>query len=638
MTQSSQLITKQFANGAQVKKDWNGFAQNVRVIGAQGDDLTNDTTNVQAAYDDGEFVMIPEGTYKVDSLNNKYGKEFIGSGKIVKNGVLYNSYAYGDKVFGINYLSSFHKKIMAGTATKVVFTGDSTTEGFPITNSQYFVDQLFLQASIKDGFTGITVKNNGRGGKSTVDWNTSYVSEDLADNPDLLVWRWGINDPYEGYDLDQFINAMRIGLATIRAARPLSSLSIVLMSPSSTSDTPFGRDEMWYEKMIPAIKEAARDFQCCFIDTYGHFQDSRNASDWMDNPFGDGRHIHPMEVGNLWITSLIYDTVIPKLLRTRYAQAPAASVADVTLYVDGTNGNDANDGSTTGTAFKTIQAAINKLMKTQLINHLVFFNIADGVYNETVSFKGIFGKGIMAFQSTSGNPNNCVVHAMEVSDIKINLFISNVLFSSTVGTALSITDCDYVAVGSKVAAAAQTGIYVKNSHVRLDGADISGRAVALHTDELSDVYCINITGSGNTVVYKATAATIRTVGTKPSGTSPDQRSNGGQIIDENLFAVQVPTLQNGWVTFFPSTSDPGYYVDFSGMVHLKGVISGGTATSGTILFAIPAALLPAKVMFFAAACDTGYACVKVHTDGNAQIHAGTNGWLSLDGISFRPGV
>ena len=52
-------------------------------------------------------------------------------------------------------------------------------------------------------------------------------------------------------------------------------MSIILMSPNSTSDTPNGRDEKWYEQVRKVYIKAARDYKCAFIDTYSLWLDSR---------------------------------------------------------------------------------------------------------------------------------------------------------------------------------------------------------------------------------------------------------------------------------------------------------------------------------------------------------------------------
>lgn len=66
-------------------------------------------------------------------------------------------------------------------------------------------------------------------------------------------------------------------------------------------------------------------------------------------------------------------------------------VANPTLYVDDTNGNDANAGASAGSgnALKTIQAAIDKLPKT--IKGTGTINIAAGTYREQVTIEKFTG-------------------------------------------------------------------------------------------------------------------------------------------------------------------------------------------------------------------------------------------------------
>ena len=122
--------------------------------------------------------------------------------------------------------------------------------------------------------------------------------------------------------------SLRTALATIRAARSVASLSIVLMTPNSTSDTPNARDELWYEQIVPGIKQAARDFNCCFVDTYAWLRDSRPAAGvWMDNPLpGGGRAIHPLNVMNTWIAGLLGQVLFPEGLATSVGRTSIISV------------------------------------------------------------------------------------------------------------------------------------------------------------------------------------------------------------------------------------------------------------------------------------------------------------------------
>lgn len=337
MSQASEQIAKQFANGNVNKSTWGNLLSNVKVNGAKGDGVADDTTAIQDAINANSMVGVPSGKYKVSSLSNPFGNFFLGSGLVYSddgtNRVAINSFAdQHQHVFGREYLSAFHKKLLAGNATTIVFSGDSTTFGAGV-SAGYTVDGLIKEYIAKDGLTDVTLSNRGQSGADTEQWVNTYLAGDLAANPDLLVLRWGINDP--GYDksgniaaagatgdatrrtVDDFKNSLRSGLATIRTSKTLSRLSIVLMSPNSTYDTPNRRDSLWYEQINGVIRQAARDYQCVFIDTYAQFQDSVNGTDYMDAPYGDQRHVHPADVMNVWITSTLYDVIMPNGMKKR---------------------------------------------------------------------------------------------------------------------------------------------------------------------------------------------------------------------------------------------------------------------------------------------------------------------------------
>jgi lysophospholipase L1-like esterase len=222
----------------------------------------------------------------------------------------------GQHVFGQEYLSAFQNKIQLRSGCKMVFSGDSTTAGDAVSGKGQI--GYLTQLTIQDAGFEVSQINAGHSGKTSTDW-LGYIAGDLANNPDLYIVRWGINDPFfPGGTIEQFASNMRQGLATVRASKSISQMSILLMCPNSTSDTPNNRDERWYEQVRLVLRQAARDFQCAFIDTYSLWVDSRGAATiWMDNPYGDGRAIHPLEIMNDWIASKIADLLIPSTLKVK---------------------------------------------------------------------------------------------------------------------------------------------------------------------------------------------------------------------------------------------------------------------------------------------------------------------------------
>jgi len=279
-------------------------------------------------------------------VTNPYGVH-MGPGRLIQTGT-FNGYPgrvqlnsdadWRSHVLGAEYLYAFQNKLQLRTTSTIRFCGDSTTAGDAIVNSYNTIDQLVQQVIGDHGFA-TSVVNAGHSGITTEQWRTTYLSGDLSSNPDMMVIRYGINEPgwlksgsagtlnaYESEfatrnDITNFTNSLRTALTTIRAAKNVSQLSIILMVPNSTSDSPNGRDEKWYEQVSRVVRQAARDFQCAFIDTYALWRDSRTAAGlWMDNaalPSPDGRAIHPLDIMNQWIASVIGDMVVPSGMELR---------------------------------------------------------------------------------------------------------------------------------------------------------------------------------------------------------------------------------------------------------------------------------------------------------------------------------
>ena len=260
----------------------------------------------------------------VASFSNVWGVEFEGAGKILiaaTNGGYRQLNSNGDRyrdICGREYMSHFHKRLMAATASLITFSGDSTTAGDNLT-APYLMSAALPAMATKYGLTGITAANAGHSGLSTSDWITTYLASDLATNPNLYVIRWGINDPYTlgaNMTADQSITNIRTGLSQCRASKTLAQMSIILMMPSATNDNINNRDERFYEAILLGYKQAARDYGAVFFNTYGLLRDAYSAIDWMDAPFADARHIHPANVEAMWINSMLSDLIYPTQIRT----------------------------------------------------------------------------------------------------------------------------------------------------------------------------------------------------------------------------------------------------------------------------------------------------------------------------------
>jgi hypothetical protein len=316
--------------------------------GAAVNGSTDDLTALNAALvNPHPEVFVQEGDLYVSATPaDAYGPK-IGPGRVLKTITggrqqLNVTVDDGQNVFGQEYLSAWFNAIRSqfgGASAKVVLSGDSTTYGAGGNGatSPFLLQDLMVTLAANAGYK-VTAVNRGQPGQNTYHWRTTYLAGDIAEAGKLLVLRWGINDPGwlknnttppldsgQDYpnrrDITDFASDLRQGLATIRATVgcDLANLSILLMTPNGTADTPNGRDERWYEQVRRVVRKAARDYDCACIDTYAIWGDTRPlASLMMDDPFADGRGIHPNNIFNSIIVSKMAELLFPVGLRSYF--------------------------------------------------------------------------------------------------------------------------------------------------------------------------------------------------------------------------------------------------------------------------------------------------------------------------------
>jgi hypothetical protein len=154
--------------------------------------------------------------------------------------------------------------------------------------------------------------------------------------------------------------------------------------------------------------------------------------------------------------------------------------------------------------------------------------------------------------------------------------------------------------------------------------------------------------------YAVSSSILSLDGSYESNLRKDVDKNTQNIADlgERLTAVELtkanrqqgqwiaPTLLNGWVNTDTTTyNGVGFYKDEMGIVHLRGNIKSGTASAGTALFYLPVGYRPLSGSMFTVSTNNGTSDVlgriNVWASGQVAIYAGSNSWLSLEGITFR---
>lgn len=100
----------------------------------------------------------------------------------------------------------------------------------------------------------------------------------------------------------------------------------------------------------------------------------------------------------------------------------------------------------------------------------------------------------------------------------------------------------------------------------------------------------------------------------------------------------APTLLNSWRNEVSGEYTPvGYYKDTENIVHLRGLITSGTNfgfTTNCYIFLLPVGYRPVKANMFQVISNGAIGRVDVMADGNIRAVAGSNIYVSLDGITF----
>jgi Tfp pilus assembly protein PilE len=100
--------------------------------------------------------------------------------------------------------------------------------------------------------------------------------------------------------------------------------------------------------------------------------------------------------------------------------------------------------------------------------------------------------------------------------------------------------------------------------------------------------------------------------------------------------ITTPTPTTNWVHYtsggiFPT---PGYIKAADGIVSLKGLITGGTTTAGSVITTLPAGYRPSARLVFEVANNGAVGRIDILSNGQVLIMTGGNVWLSLDNIHF----
>lgn len=107
----------------------------------------------------------------------------------------------------------------------------------------------------------------------------------------------------------------------------------------------------------------------------------------------------------------------------------------------------------------------------------------------------------------------------------------------------------------------------------------------------------------------------------------------GKFLQESIIS---PILKNSWTNYSTAYQGAGYWKDKCDVVHLCGLIKGGTTVSDTVIFTLPLGYRPALPEKFLAVSNNAICVIDVRATGDVVIKTGANSsMLSLSGITFK---
>ena len=95
-------------------------------------------------------------------------------------------------------------------------------------------------------------------------------------------------------------------------------------------------------------------------------------------------------------------------------------------------------------------------------------------------------------------------------------------------------------------------------------------------------------------------------------------------------------LTQGWVNYGGGYNGAGFFRDRQGIVHLRGLVRGGSTGYNATIFVLPGGYRPAaRELIAVCTSENTIGRVDIMTDGRVVPSRVSNAWVSLDNITFR---
>lgn len=213
------------------------------------------------------------------------------------------------------------------------------------------------------------------------------------------------------------------------------------------------------------------------------------------------------------------------------ALRPLMSKTNIIYYVNTTTGSDTNDGFTTGTAFKTIQHAIDSL--PQVLDHEIIINVSAGAYSEDILIAGFLGKGSLSLKGDTVVSSTRIIKSVMVKSCGCYVDISGFATNTTASNDMNIDSCAKVYLSYMnciVSNNSNYGLSVNSSFIYITNSVISSKSVAIVASINGRIFSLTNSGSGNTTgMYASYNGEIGYYGIQPSGTTAQLTASGGVI-------------------------------------------------------------------------------------------------------------
>jgi hypothetical protein len=172
------------------------------------------------------------------------------------------------------------------------------------------------------------------------------------------------------------------------------------------------------------------------------------------------------------------------------------------------------------------------------------------------------------------------------------------------------------------------------NRTQIEGNQVEPNTFLDVSNNLSDISSQQTALNNITNVSNATNEYVLTKDTSSGNAIFKASSNGSLEARHYVGTTGQPAFQNSWVNYGSPYPLAAFYKDNQGIVHLEGMIKYGTMNA--VIFTLPADYAPTQALHFVVNSNNTFGAVNIYTFGGVSAMIGSNVWIVLDGITFRP--